>query len=404
MAQAIQAVIMAAGKSTRCHPLTLTRPKPLLMVAGRTILEHNLSALEATGLVDEVILIVGYRSDMIRKKIGQKYGKLKIRYIEQKEQKGTAHAALQAEKLVKDRFILMNGDDIFLHEDIKRCIEPKFSLLVAEVANPVGFGVIDQKKGSLIKIDEKPLNPSSNLVNPGFYVLSQKIFPIIKKLKPSKRGEYEITDALTAFAKANDVKVIKAKRWLPNSYSWDLLATNEAMLSDLSALKKSEIKGKVEENVMINDNIIVGEGTVLKSGTYIEGNVIFGKDCTIGPNCYIRGSTSIGDNCKVGQAVEIKNSIIMDNSKVPHLSYVGDSIIGENVNLGAGTIIANLRHEHDNVKSKLNGILIDTGRRKFGAVIGDNVHTGIHTSIYPGRKLWPGKMTRPGEIVKEDIM
>lgn len=395
----IQAIIMVAGKSTRCQPLTLTRPKPLLKVANRTILEHNLSALE--GLVDEVILIVGYRADMIKEKIGPKFGKLKIRYIEQKEQLGTAHAALQAERSVKDRFILMNGDDIFLKEDIQNCLDAKYSMLAAEVPDPKNFGVIEQKKGFLAGIAEKPENPKTNLINPGFYVLSRAIFPIIKKLPKSPRGEYEITDALSAFSKTNPIKIIKAKRWLPNSHSWDLLASNETILS---ALRQSDIKGKLEDNVRINGIAVIGEGTTLKSGTYIEGNVIIGKNCTLGPNCYIRGSTSIGDSCKVGQAVEIKNSIIMDNSKVPHLSYVGDTIIGENVNLGAGTIIANLRHEHDNVKSMINGVLVDTGRHKFGAIIGDNVHTGIHTSIYPGRKIWPGKMTRPGEIIKEDLL
>ena len=93
----------------------------------------------------------------------------------------------------------------------------------------------------------------------------------------------------------------------------------------------------------------------------------------------------------------------MDGSKIPHLSYIGDSVIGENVNLGAGTITANLRHDNGNIKSMIKEKLIDTKRRKFGAVIGDNVHTGINTSIYPGRKIWPGKTTLPGEVIKKDV-
>ena len=104
----------------------------------------------------------------------------------------------------------------------------------------------------------------------------------------------------------------------------------------------------------------------------------------------------------VGQAVEVKNSVIGDGSKVPHLSYVGDSVIGEDCNLGAGTVIANLKHEKSNVKSMIKGKIIDTGRRKFGASIGDNVKTAINTSIYPGRKLFPDTTTLPGEVVKKD--
>ena len=137
-------------------------------------------------------------------------------------------------------------------------------------------------------------------------------------------------------------------------------------------------------------------------GTYIRGNVVIGEDCHIGPNCFLRGNTSIGNECHIGQAVEIKNSIIMDKAKVPHLSYIGDSVIGENSNLGAGTITANLKHDNKNVMSVVKGKLIDTGRRKFGAIIANDVHTGINTTIYPGRKIWPGVGTKPGEIVDKD--
>src|SRR3989338_3290353 len=121
------------------------------------------------------------------------------------------------------------------------------------------------------------------------------------------------------------------------------------------------------------------------------------------PNCYIRAFSSIGNNCRIGNAVEVKNSIVMDNTHIGHLSYVGDSVIGENVNLGAGFIVANLRHDNETVKSVVKEELISTGRRKFGTIIAENVKTGIRTSVYHGRKIWPNKTTLPGEIVKRDI-
>ena len=105
----------------------------------------------------------------------------------------------------------------------------------------------------------------------------------------------------------------------------------------------------------------------------------------------------------MGQSCEIKNSILFDGCAVPHLSYVGDSIIGERTNFGAGTITANVRHDGGTIKSMVKGEMIDTGRRKLGAIVGDHVHTGIKTSLYPGRKLWPGTCTRPGEAVARDI-
>jgi NDP-sugar pyrophosphorylase family protein len=182
---------------------------------------------------------------------------------------------------------------------------------------------------------------------------------------------------------------------------WHLLSVNEDIIG---SIKKSVINGEVRKGVTVEGNIIVGKGTVILPGVYIDGNVVFGEDCKIGPNCYFRGNTFIGNKCHVGQAVEIKNSILMEKVAAGHLSYVGDSIIGAFSNLGAGTITANFRHDGKSHRAMLNGELVDTGRRKLGVITGDHVHTGIHTSIYPGRKIWPEMSTRPGDIVSKDIM
>lgn len=179
-------------------------------------------------------------------------------------------------------------------------------------------------------------------------------------------------------------------------YPWDLLRLNEEILTGL----EPQICGTVRERVTIDGIIQLGEGSVILPGVYIEGNAVIGKNCKIGPNCYIRGNTSIGDCCHIGQAVEVKNSILADHVSIGHLSYIGDSIIASDVNFGAGTIISNLRHDGQNHLYHSDGQLISTGRRKFGAVIGKGVHTGIHTSIYPGRWLAETASTLPGEIVK----
>jgi bifunctional UDP-N-acetylglucosamine pyrophosphorylase/glucosamine-1-phosphate N-acetyltransferase len=131
--------------------------------------------------------------------------------------------------------------------------------------------------------------------------------------------------------------------------------------------------------------------------------VKIGKNSQIGPNCFIRPATSIGDGCHVGNAVEVKNSIIMDGSNAPHLNYVGDSIIGENTNLGAGTITANLRHDRGNVRVEVKGRLEDSGRHKLGAIIGHNVKVGINVSIYPGRKIGSNSFIGPGAIVDRNV-
>ena len=183
-------------------------------------------------------------------------------------------------------------------------------------------------------------------------------------------------------------------------HPWDLLRANEQCVA---ALRENSIKGDIHPSVVIEGLLHLGPGTRLLPGVFIEGNVVVGANCKIGPNCYIRGNTSIGDACHIGQSVEIKNCLILSQTSVGHLSYVGDSVLGAQVNFGAGTTTSNLRHDGANHRSMADGVLLDTGRRKFGAIVGDGVHTGINTSIYPGRQLWPHTTTRPGEIVQRDL-
>lgn len=183
-------------------------------------------------------------------------------------------------------------------------------------------------------------------------------------------------------------------------HPWDLLYVNEQVVGDLT---ESIYIGEVSPAAHVEGVLLVGEGTRILPGVFIEGNVVIGKNCKVGPNCYIRGNTTIGDDCHIGQAVEIKNSIIGHGSAVGHLSYVGDSVIGNKVNFGAATITSNLRHDGKNHRSMSAGVLVDSGRRKFGTIVGDGVHTGIQTAIYPGRKLGPGTSTRPSEDVSRDL-
>src|SRR5690606_18401917 len=133
------------------------------------------------------------------------------------------------------------------------------------------------------------------------------------------------------------------------------------------------ILGEGEEGATLKGKISIGRGTVVRSGSYIEGPVMIGQDSESGPNCYIRPTCCRGDNGRIGNAVEIKNSTIMNGTKIGHLSYVGDSIIGERCNFGAGTICSNLRHDKGNIKSYLKGEKVDSGRRKLGVIMGHGV-------------------------------
>lgn len=394
----MQAVILAAGKSTRTYPLTVNTPKPMLKVLDKTIMEHNLDQL--VGLVDEVIVIVGFQKDMIIDRFGASYKSLKLFYAEQKQQLGTGHALQTARDFLKEKFIVLNGDDLYERIDLARMLEHDYAVLVREVDSVAKrFGAVVVEGDKVKQLVEKPDTDISKYANVGAYVFDPDIFSI--ELKKTERGEFEITDYVSALARMGKMEFeVVQGRWLPIGYPWNYLEANVAVLRELehNDIDKSAI---IEEGVTIKGNVLIGKNTVVKSGTYIEGPVFIGENCTIGPQAYIRKDTIIMDN--VNTRSELYDVVLMDNVTAKHASYIAHSVIGPGCNIGAGTITADYRHDAGENWTMVKGMKINSGRRKLGAFLGDRVHTGIGTLIYPGRKLWPHCTTLPGEIVTKDI-
>jgi len=396
----MQAVIMAAGQSTRTAPLTLTRPKPLLPVMNAPLMERQLDAL--AGIADEAVIVIGYRGDMIRERFGNAYRGMRLQYVEQREQRGTGHAVLQTADVIRGPFLVLNGDDLYDPADLKRLAEQEYGALARQAEDPRRFGVYEiDDNNRVITLEEKPEQPKSNLINIGAYKFSPKVFDILKNVPPSPRGEIEVTDAVQALAETEVFYVVHSEGYyLSIGYPWHLL---EANIYWLEHFLVPDIQGEVSPLASVTGPVYIGAGTIVKPGAVIEGPVYIGNNCTIGPNCHIRLYSVLGDGCRIGQASEIKTSVLFENAAAPHRNYAGDSIIGANTNLGCGTTTANLRHDGKNIRTLIRGEMVDTGRRKLGAIIGDNVHTGINTSIYPGRKIWPGLTTLPGSVVRLDL-
>jgi len=394
----MKCVILAAGEGKRMHPLTFTRPKVMLPIANKPILEWNLLNAKNAGL-KEFIFVIGYKSEMVRDYFGDgdKWN-VKIEYVNQGEPRGTGHAINMVQKFV-DNFIVLCGDTIFGAQDIKKFIPKKSSIGIVEVKHPDEYGIVETKENKLIKIYEKMDEPFSNVINAGVYHFNKNIFDYIKQTTKSPRGEYEITDSINMLVTDKTMETIILQEWRDIVFPWHLLDANEELLKNI--VKK--IDGTVEKHITLKGNIIIGKNTTIMAGSYIKGPVVIGNDCKIGPNCYIRPYTSIGDKCHIGNACEIKNSIIMDETNVPHHNYVGDSIIGQNCNLGSGTKIANLRLDKKNIKVVLNGKKIDTKRKKLGTIIGDNVQTGINSTINIGTTIGNNVFIGPGAIVKGEI-
>ena len=393
----MKAVILAAGEGSRMRPLTYTRPKVMLPIANKPILEYLLIEAREAGVTD-FIFVVGYHDEQVRSYFGDgTRWSVDIRYSYQPKQSGTADALRMVKGMIDGNFLMMNGDIILKSDDIKGLIERNNNAIsVIEVKDPKGLGVIEVKRGNVVKIHEKVEKPPTNLANAGLYLFTPLVFEAISRTPKSPRGEYEITDSLQIIVdQGQTVSGHEISYWLDLSYPWHLLTAGESILPNI----KTENRGKIESNAVINGPVSIGAGTIVRSGSYIVGPVVIGEDCEIGPNCYIRPYTSIGNGCHVGAAVEIKNSIIMNKTKVPHLNYVGDSVIGEDCNLGAGTKIANLRLDGANIN--VSGI--DTGRRKLGAIIGDRVKTGINASINTGSMIGNDVFIGPGAVATGTI-
>ncbi len=375
----MQAVILAAGSGTRLHPLTLTQSKAMLPVANKPLLEWTVKSLQ--DVADGIIIVVNKsQADIVS------YFKdfQNCTFAYQEEQKGTADALAAAEEFINGRFILINADEFIPKYDIKKFAKNDgYRMAVFNVSNPERFGVVETNGENVIDIPEKPQTPTSNLARCGMELLDKTIFPLIKEIKPSERGELELNDAYRLLLKSHEMKIFPVSKWITISYPWGFLDANRFVLEEHGS--------QIAKDVEIRPGAVIEEPVAIDSGSII------------GPNCFIRKYSSIGKNCKVGQAVEIKNSIIMDNTFVSHLSYVGDSIIGRNCNIAAGTTFADLRLDEKTIKVNVNNQRMDSGHRKLGAIVGDKVKFGVNVTVMPGKKIWPGLMIPPCSVIKNDV-
>jgi bifunctional UDP-N-acetylglucosamine pyrophosphorylase/glucosamine-1-phosphate N-acetyltransferase len=398
----MKAMILAAGKGTRLEPITSSVQKVMLPLGPKPILHHLVDEIKGAG-IKEITLLVGHLEGQIKDYFGDgsDFG-VKIDYITQKKRLGTSHALGQAD--FKEDFLVLNGDSVVSSKAIKEITSSHDSAVtigIKRVDDPGNHGVVDVQDGKILKIIEKPKKPKSNLGSIGVYVFSPLIFDAIKKTKKSRRGEYELPTSIEVLIKKGEfVRGAEITEIGPDvGTPWHYLEANQEVLDGL----ESDIKGMVEDGATVKGELILGKGSVVKSGSYIEGPVSIGKNTVVGPNAYLREFTTIGDNCHIGASVELKNTIILEGTNVPHLAYVGDSIIGRDCNLGAGTLIGNLRLDNANVKMRVKGKLTDSGRRKLGCVIGSNTKLGLNVMVNSGRKIGNNAMVGPGVVVYKDI-
>ena len=386
------------------RPLTDTRPKPLLPVGGKTLVESVMESCAPH--VEGFVVVVGYMSEKVRDEIGEEFDDKTVEYVEQEERAGTADAIAQVANRVSKRFVVANGDIIFSSDVVGRLVEEEGNAVsVKRVDEPSEYGVVEtdtDEDGNLdaVGIVEKPDEPPTELANAGVYIFDRDVLDYATGTPESERGEMEITSTIAEMMDDGyRFGVVEHDEyWLDVGYPWDLLEANEAVLRRVEGRKD----GKIENGVTLDGNVVVEEGARLLSGAYVEGPALIREGAKVGPNAYVRGATVIGKNVRVGNGVEVKNSVLLRGTSAGHLSYIGDSVVGEDVNFGAGTVVANLRHDDRTIGVRVKGKTLDTERRKFGVIVGDEAKTGVNTSLNAGVRLGVAETTAPGETVIED--
>lgn len=427
------AVILAAGKGVRmCSKL----PKVTHLVAGRPMILHIVNSVKKAGIKD-ITIVVGHGKELVKKVFD---GDDNVRFVVQEQQLGTGHALLQAERNVDQQstLLVLTGDTPLLqastltglinaHEDFGAAA----TVLTANIDNPHGYGRIIRHPDSSLKriVEEKDTSEKEkaiNEINSGIYCFSaERIFKALSRItKNNTQGEYYLTDALEIIGRNNEkvgihcidkaIDIYGINDRIQLAYAENILRkriNNEMMKNGVTIIDP--------DTTMIDYEVEIGQDTIILPFTIIEGNTTIGEDCEIGPDVRINDSligshvtiessrireSKIGDHCvigpyshlrpetildsgvKIGAFVEVKKSLLGEKSKVPHLSYIGDTRAGKAVNIGCGTITCNY-----------------DGKNKHQTVLEDNVFVGSNTNLVAPVKLGKNSMIGAGSTITRDI-
>ncbi len=315
------AVILAAGEGQRLRPFTVTRPKTMLSIAGKPILQYVVESLAENG-IRNIVIVVGYRREQVFDYMGngELFG-VDIEYITQERQLGTANALMKAKDAVGEEFLVLPGDNLIEAGTISRFIDVSpHAVLVKKVENTARYGVVNTENGIVRDIIEKPGETASGIVNTGIYSFTKEVFDFID----TELGIPDVINNMIAQGCTINAQETDGT-WLDAVYPWDILSLNDAILPRIP----DNLGGTIEAGASVNGLISIGKDTVIRSNSYIVGPVIIGANCDIGPNVYISPATSIGDNVVISPFSEVKNSVIGDDVNIGSGSIVQDSVIDD---------------------------------------------------------------------------
>ncbi len=372
-------VILAAGEGRRLEPLTNRRPKPMLPVGEKPLLEHVLIAAKDAG-ISEFVFVVGYERDRIQTHFGDgDRWNVSIQYAIQDKQLGTAHALEAAAELVGDRFVVLNGDRIIEPSIVSWVYETvaeeraTAAVAVTRLPDATSYGVVGLDGDRVTNIVEKPTESTSDIINAGVYAFDRSIFDAIDRIDSGVDGEYKLTDAINALADEQSVAAVRYDGWwLDVSYPWDLLSVTGRVLDREAEATAIETNGYVAD------------------GAYVANSASIGQQTVIG-----RGS-AIGQNVRIGPNATIERSVVFPDATIEAGAVLKDCIVGANASVGANSTVPS-----GETTVVIDGELYEHVR--FGGVVGDNTTVGGAAVLAAGTVLGDGVTVGPGASVSGTV-
>jgi len=365
-----QAVILAAGEGQRLRPFTVTKPKVMLFIAGKPILQYVIESLAQNG-IRNIVLVVGYKKEQVFDYLGsgEQFG-VDITYVTQENQLGTAHALTRAKAKVEDEFLVLQGDKLIDADTIAHFVSLKpTALLVRGVENPQRYDMVTVKNGLVesISMAGRPREEQGNIVSSGIYAFSRQVFDF-------DDTELEIPNVLNNMINQGyKVKVYETEgTWLDVVYPWDILSLNDAILHRVPA----EVGGTIESGVSLKKPVRVGKDSLIRSNSYIVGPVVVGDNCDIGPNVCILPSSSVGSNVTISPFSTIRNSVIGDDVSIGPGSMIENSVIDKGCVI-QGRFTASSGQTEVRVESEHHQVDI-------GAMLGEGCRLGSGVVAQPG--------------------
>jgi len=406
----MKAIILAAAKSRKLTPFSDTRPKSMISISGQFILETILNYLQEAG-VRETWIVVNHQKEIIQNhfKYGRSVG-LKIEYVEQPEEKGIGHAVSLCREAVGEdsHFLLVYGDVLKAGNHFKHLLarfERAGNGALATIAHPLSDGnygnVYLSHDMQISRFMEKPEGARlSNYILGGSFILGRDCFDFLSRNRFDMVAYYQHLIAENRLSAS-----LWEDSWIDISRPWHILAANQMMMKPWTTTIIPD-SVSIDPNVNIKGIVHLGENVHICSGTTIVGPCYIGSNVFIGNSSLIRKNSSIGSNCKIGYGCEIKNAVLFGNSTVGRLSFIGDSVLGENVNLGSGCMTVNHDSLGEAIQFKPPGEQsVNTNLPKLGAFIGDNAIIGSGHTIAPGAYIAAGteisdRITISGAAIK----